>query len=55
MTVGKQGAQVEMLAQLGNDETGHKYMEFFKEHQVGTTNVKLLDGQDTGKRHQTRR
>ena len=48
MTVGKLRAPVEMLVQLGNDETGRKYIEYFKEHNVGIDHVKLLDGVDTG-------
>ena len=48
LTVGKLGGNVEMLAQLGQDETGRKYLEYFKSFNVGTQHVKLLDGQDTG-------
>ena len=48
MTVGKLGGPVEMLAQLGNDETGRKYIDYFREANVGTTHAKLLDNTDTG-------
>jgi sugar/nucleoside kinase (ribokinase family) len=46
--LGRLGAKVEMLAQLGNDETGHSYVKHFKENNVGTEHVKILDGQDSG-------
>lgn len=49
MACGRLGANVEMLVQLGNDETGHKYLKYFEESNVGTKNVKLLDGKDSGK------
>lgn len=48
MTLGRLGANVEMLAQLGNDEVGHSYVQHFKENNVGTEHVKILDGQDSG-------
>ena len=38
-----------MLVQLGNDESGRGYIEEFKKHGVETKNIKLLDGDDTGK------
>jgi len=38
-----------MLVQLGNDATGHSYVNYFKEHGVNTEYVRLLDGEDTGK------
>lgn len=48
MTLGRLGANVEMLAQLGNDEVGHSYVAHFKDNNVGTEHVKILDGQDSG-------
>ena len=48
MTLGRLGANVEMLAQLGSDEVGHSYVQHFKENNVGTDHVKILEGQDSG-------
>ncbi len=48
MTLGRLGAKVEMLAQLGSDDVGHSYVQHFKENNVGTENVKILEGQDSG-------
>jgi sugar/nucleoside kinase (ribokinase family) len=44
VTLGRLGGKVEMLAQLGNDEVGHSYVRHFKENNVSTENVKILDG-----------
>ena len=49
MTVGKLGAPVEMLLQLGDDEPGRGYVEHFKSFGVETRNIKLLKNEDTGK------
>ena len=37
-----------MLAQLGSDDVGHSYVQHFKENNVGTDHVKILEGQDSG-------
>jgi len=33
---------------LGNDSVGHSYVQHFKDNNVKTDNVKILDGQDSG-------
>ena len=44
----KLGTPCQMLVQLGNDDPGRRYVDEFKKHGVDTSNVKLLEGEDTG-------
>lgn len=37
-----------MLVQLGNDEVGRDYLNYFAESNVGTTHAKLIDNVETG-------
>ena len=48
MTCGRLGAPIEMLVQLGDDEVGRGYIEYFKESNVGVTHAKLLKDVDSG-------
>ena len=42
------GIQVSMLGQLGGDKEGEMYVDYLKQNDIDSTNVKILDGQVTG-------